>query len=44
MDVPQHGSLDIRVGEDDAADASAEADGGDRAMEDEKMRMRTATL
>ena len=34
MDVPQHGHLDVRAEEDDAADASAEAYGGVRAVED----------
>ena len=44
VDVPQHGCLDVRAGEDDrrtreddAANASADADGGDRAMEDKRM-------
>ena len=44
MDVPQHGCLDIRAGEDDAADASAEADGNVRAMEDEKMTLPPNTV
>ena len=34
MDVPQHGCLDVRAGENYSAGESAEACGGVRAMED----------